>query len=88
MTIPQRSGRLPAMDQEPRPTNPRRVGTAWLDRPIQVAVALYLTPALLVVLVVGGLGLLLLGVARLLTVALRRAAGWPRIPAGPASHLP
>ena len=86
MTIPQRSGQLPAMDQEPRPTNQRPAGAAWMDRPIQVAMALYLAPALLVVLVVGGLSLLLLGSARLLTVASRRPAGWPRIPVGPASH--
>jgi hypothetical protein len=86
MTIPQQSGQLSALDQEPRPTNQRPAATAWLDRPIQVAMALYLAPALLVVLVVGGLGLLLLGAARLLTVASRRPAGWPRIPVGPASH--
>jgi len=46
-----------------------------LSRFVQVALALYLIPALLIVLVVGGCGMLILAVARILT------------PVGPASSL-
>ena len=55
----------------------------WLGRLIQVTLALFLTPALLVVLVVGGMGAAVLGVARLFTVALHGPARWPQPPAGP-----
>jgi hypothetical protein len=48
----------------------RSEGTAWLCRLIQIALALYLIPALLIVLVVGGIGMVVLAAARLLTVVL------------------
>jgi hypothetical protein len=44
-------------------------------RLIQIALALYLIPALLVVLAVGGLGMLILGFARLLTGPVRGSLG-------------
>jgi hypothetical protein len=63
----------------------RSGGTAWLGRLIQIALALYLIPALLVVLVVGGIGMVVLAAARLLTVVLGGSAGRPQSPVGPAS---
>jgi len=44
-------------------------------RLIQMALALYLIPALLMVLVVGGMGMLVLTVARLFTGPIRRSVG-------------
>jgi len=52
-------------------------GVRGLSRLVQVALALYLIPALLIVLVVGGSGMLILAVARILTA----------IVYGPASSL-
>jgi hypothetical protein len=66
------------MDRQP-------VGAAWLGRLIQVALALYLTPVLLIVVIVGGMGMLVLAVARLWVEVLRWSARWPRTPVGPAS---
>jgi hypothetical protein len=63
----------------------RSEGTAGLCRLIQIALALYLIPALLVVLVVGGIGMVVLATARLLTAVLGRSAGRPQSPVGPAS---
>jgi len=54
-TIPQTLGIT-----EEQPTATDRVG-----RPIQIALALYLVPALVVVLVVGAVGMLILATARL-----------------------
>jgi anti-sigma factor RsiW len=66
----------------------RPEGTAWWIRLIQIALALYLIPALLVVLLVGGVGLLVLGAARLLAVVWRGPAGRPQTPVGPAPQGP
>ena len=85
MTIQPRSMRLRAMPRGPEAIGRRPAGTAWLGRLIQVALGLYLIPALLVVLLVGGIGMLVLAVAWLFTVAVRGRAGWPRTPVGPAS---
>ena len=48
----------------------RSEGTACLCRLIQIALALYLIPALLIVLIVGGIGMVVFAAARLLTVVL------------------
>ena len=63
----------------------RSEGTAGLCRLIQIALALYLIPALLVVLVVGGIGMVVLTAARLVTAAWGGSAGRPQPPVGPAS---
>src|SRR5262245_56455333 len=85
MTAQPRSTRLQARDWILGSMDRRPAGPVWLGRLIQVALGLYLTPALLVVLIVGGIGMLVLAIARLFTVALRGPASWPRTPVGPAS---
>lgn len=62
-------------------------GMGRLSRLVQVALALYLIPALLIVLVVGGCGLLVLAVARALTTVVYGPASWPHTPVGPRSSL-
>jgi hypothetical protein len=57
--------------------------TVWFCRLIQIALAFYLIPALLVVLVVGGIGMVILAAARLLTAVLGGSAGGPQPPYGP-----
>jgi hypothetical protein len=56
----------------------RPSGVRGLSRLVQVALALYLIPALLIVLVVGGCGMLILAVARALTTIVCGPASWPR----------
>ena len=59
------------------------------DRPslhgrlIPILLTLYLTPALLVVLLVGGIGMLVLGIARGITTLLYGPEAWPSGPVGP-----
>jgi len=60
-------------------------GAIGLSRLVQVALAVYLIPALLIVLVVGGCGMLILAVARLLTTIVWGPVSWPRTPVGPTS---
>ena len=53
-----------------------RIGcTDLLGRLIQMALALYLVPALLIVLVVSGVGMLVLMMGRLLMGPMRRSVG-------------
>jgi hypothetical protein len=85
MTTRLRSIRLRGLLPVPMAGDERPEGTLWLGRLIQVVLALYLIPVLLVVLVVGGIGMLVLAVARLLTAAWFGPAGWPRTPFEPAS---
>jgi hypothetical protein len=85
MTIQLRSGRFRAAQEAPGSRERRPAVAAGLGRLIPVALALYLIPALLVVLIVGGIGMLVLAVARLVTVVLRGLTGWPRTPVGPSS---
>lgn len=54
-------------------------------RLVPILLALYLTPALLVVLLVGGVGMLVLAVARAIASVGRRPEAWPRSPVGPGS---
>jgi hypothetical protein len=64
------------------------VGGEGRPRPgrlIPIVLALYLTPALLVVLLVGGIGMLVLAVARAITLIVRGPEAWPRSPVGPES---
>jgi hypothetical protein len=58
--------------------------TGW-GRLIQMALAIYLVPALLVVLLVGGIGMLVLGAARAITWIARGPAAGPRKPLDPGS---
>jgi hypothetical protein len=58
--------------------------TIWFCRLIQIALALYLIPALLVVLIAGGIGLVILAAARLLTAVLGGSADGPQLPSGPS----
>ena len=60
-------------------------GTFRWGRLIPMALALYLTPALLVVLLVGGIGLLALAVARAITSIVSGREAWPRSSVGPGS---
>ena len=85
MSTQQRSTRFRVRAEMPEAIERRLEGPIWLGRPIQVALTLYLIPALLVVLVVGGIGMLVLAVARLLNAVWHGPAGWPRTPVGPAS---
>lgn len=59
---------------------PPRVG-----RLIPIVLALYLTPALLAVLLVGGVGMLILAIARAITSIVHGPEAWPRSPVGPES---
>lgn len=58
------------------------------DRPgrlIPILLAVYLTPALLVVLLVGGVGMLVLAAARTIAVVVHGPEAWPRRSVGPGS---
>jgi nitrate reductase NapE component len=68
----QRAGRTSGV-MDMRPSDVR-----GLSRLVQVALAVYLIPALLIVLVVGGCGMLILAVARALTTIVYGPAGSPR----------
>ncbi len=50
------------------------------SRLVPILLALYLTPALLLVLLVGGLGLLIVAAARALPIPRQKADGWLRDP--------
>jgi hypothetical protein len=55
-------------------------GVSGLSRLVQIVLALYLIPALLIVLAVGGCGMLILAVARALTTIMGGRHTWPRTP--------
>lgn len=65
MITQQRSARLQSVARLPVSMDRRSVASDGAGRLIQVALALFLIPALLVVLVVGGVGMLILGVGQL-----------------------
>jgi len=52
---------------------------------VPILLALYLSPALLLVLLVGGLGMLVVAAARALRLVAREADDEPRTPIGPDS---
>ena len=54
-----------------------------LGRLIQVALAFYLIPVLLIVLVVGGVGMVILAIARVFTRVVYGPDSWPRTLVGP-----
>lgn len=56
-------------------------------RLVPMLLALYLTPALLVVLVVGGVGMLVLAAARAILLLRGGPGAWPRTPVGPGGPL-
>ena len=62
----------------------RPADTIWFRRLIQIALAIYLIPALLVVLVAGGIGMVILTAARLLRAVLGGSAAGPQPPSGPS----
>jgi hypothetical protein len=53
----------------------RSVGGDLAARLIQMILAVYLIPALMIVLIVGGMGMLVLAIGRLFTGPIHRAAG-------------
>jgi hypothetical protein len=85
-----RTPRWPSLARKARASDGQPAVTHRLDRLIQVALALYLIPALLIVLVVGGIGMLVLAVARLVTWVVCGPASLPGAPVGPEHrrHFP
>ena len=75
MITQQRSVRLHAVTQVPSSVDTGSVGSELAGRSIQMALALYLVPALLIVLLVGGVGMLVLMVGRLFTGPVHRPVG-------------
>ena len=67
--------RLRPVTQISQSRDDRSVGGDLAGRLVQVSLALYLIPALMVVLVVGGMGMLVLAIGRLFTGSIHRAAG-------------
>jgi hypothetical protein len=85
MTIQQRPVRLRGVVQvteEMTGPSTLEAGLGWL---VQVTLALYLVPVLLLVLLVGGLGLLILAVAHGIHLAVGGPDRRPGTPSGPAS---
>jgi hypothetical protein len=75
MITQQRSARLQAVTRMSKAMDNRSVGSDLAGRLIQMALAIYLVPALLLVLVVGGVGMLVVTVGRLFTGPIQRSAG-------------
>ena len=61
---------------------PPSTGTNLVCRLVQIALALYLIPAFLIVLLVGAVGMLVVGMVRLFTRLLGATAGWSEARAG------
>jgi hypothetical protein len=78
MTSQIRSARFRGLGWLSRETNEQTPTAQGLNQLIPVALALYLTPVLLIVLVVGGIGMLVLAVVRTFTALARRPDIWPR----------
>jgi hypothetical protein len=70
-----RSVRLQPVPLMSKSVDKRSVGSDLAGRLIQVGLALYLIPALMIVLVVGGVGMLILAVGRLFTGPVHRGVG-------------
>jgi hypothetical protein len=70
-----RSASSSAVIQIPEPVDKDSVLYHVVGRMIQITLALYLLPALLVVLMVGGAGILVLKIGRILTDLFERSAG-------------
>jgi hypothetical protein len=67
MIAEQKSARLRRFARQSPPHHSHSVSSHHAGRLIQIALALYLSPALLVVLAVGGVGMMVLTVGRLFT---------------------
>jgi hypothetical protein len=83
MTTQLRSAPLRAIGRMSGDVDGQAPGATGLGRLIQVVLALYLIPALLIVLLVGGIGMLVLAVARVFTAVVYGPDSWPRTPVGP-----
>jgi hypothetical protein len=75
MISEQRPARLRPIARLAASENRRPVASDHAARLIQIALALYLIPALLVVLAVGGVGMMVLVVGRLVTDPVREPLG-------------
>jgi hypothetical protein len=75
MIIEQGSARLRPIAWLSASQGSRRVASDHAGRLIQIALALYLIPGLLVVLAVGGVGMMVLVVGRLVTGPIREPLG-------------
>jgi hypothetical protein len=75
MMTEQRSARLQPIAQLSASRDRRSVACDCAGRFIQIALALYLIPALLVVLAVGGVGMMVLVIGRLVTGPVREPLG-------------
>ena len=73
-----RNGRHRGRDEGQRPGE-------GAGRLVQILLTLYLTPALLVVLLVSGMAMLVLGAARAIHSLVHGSEAWPRNPVGPES---
>jgi hypothetical protein len=73
MIAQQRSARLRTVGQVSKSMDTRSDRTDLTGRLIQMALALYLVPVLLIVLVVGGVGMLVLAVGRSVTGLMQRS---------------
>ena len=81
--MPMRSGSVPAeAGAGPRVAAVEEGVRPRPGRLIPIILALYLTPALLVVLLVGGIGMLVLAVARAITSIVYGPEACPRSPVG------
>ena len=85
MEIPGQSVRSRAEMRPPGAAGAGWVGALRLDRLVPIILALYLTPALLLVLVVGGVGMMVLAVAGTIRAIVHGREAWPRRPVGPQS---
>ena len=77
MTTQLCSARSPLSDRKSREMNGESPCVKGLGRLIPVALALYLTPVLLMVLIVGGVGMLVLAVARAFTTIVKGSDSSP-----------
>jgi nitrate reductase NapE component len=75
MMTEQRSARLRPIARLSASQDRRSVASDHAGRLIQIALALYLIPALVVVLAVGGVGMMVLMVGRLVTGPIREPLG-------------
>jgi hypothetical protein len=78
MTTQLPSAGSPAIGPMSREMDGQAPGVRGLGRLIPVALALYLTPVLLIVLVVGGSGMIVLAAARLFAAVVKGPGPWPR----------
>jgi hypothetical protein len=85
MSIPVRLVRVQRMIRPAGAPEGRLEGRTGWGRLIQMALAIYLIPALLVVLLVGGIGILVLAAAQAITWIARGPKAGPRNPVDPGS---